>query len=55
MGDGDVELVLGEDPALELVTNEQAGRSVTPEVASFRWAWLSSRALHPLPKMEAMP
>ncbi len=54
-GEGDVQVVLEEDPALELVTNEQAGRRVTPEMASFRSAWLSSKALHPLPKIEPMP
>ena len=31
------------------------GQRVTPEMEGFRKAWLGSKALHPLPKIEAMP
>lgn len=54
-GDGEVDVVLQENPAVELVTNEQAGRDVTPEMVKFRKDWLSSKSLHPLPKIEPMP
>ncbi len=54
-GDEDVTLVLKENPAVEVVMNERVGERVTPPMASFRKAWLDSKALHPLPKMEAMP
>ncbi len=40
---------------LEVVTFEQAGRPVTPEITAFREAWLGSKALHPLPKLDKMP
>ncbi|MBV9937023.1 MAG: M61 family metallopeptidase, partial [Acidobacteriaceae bacterium] len=52
-GERQGEVVLGEDPQLELVTFEQAGRAVTPDIAAFRKAWLGSKALHPLPQMES--
>jgi predicted metalloprotease with PDZ domain len=38
------EVVLQGDPAIEVVSFEQAGREVTPAVARFRENWLSSRA-----------
>jgi predicted metalloprotease with PDZ domain len=37
-------VVLLEDPGVEVVTFEDAGVDVTPEVAERRRAWLSSRA-----------
>ena len=46
----DVDLVLGEPPGLRIVPFESAGRPLTPEMAAFREAWLSSKAIHPLPK-----
>ena len=52
-GEKQVEVTLREDPQLELVTFEQAGRTITPEITSFRKAWLSSKAPHPLPPMES--
>ncbi len=52
-GEKQLEVTLAEDPQLELVTFEQAGRAVTPEVTAFRKSWLSSKALHPLPQMES--
>ncbi len=50
-----VEAVLTEDPALEVVTYERAGQAVTQQIAEFRQAWLSSKALHPLPRIPTMP
>lgn len=54
-GPRDVQLTLAENPALELVTFERAGRPVTPEISAFRQAWLASKALHPLPAIGKMP
>jgi predicted metalloprotease with PDZ domain len=54
-GQKQVEVVLAEDPTLEIVTYEQAGRPISPEASALREAWLSSKALHPLPKIERMP
>ncbi len=50
-----VAVTLAENPALEIVTFEQAGKPVTPAIAAFRQSWLSSKALHPLPQIPAMP
>jgi predicted metalloprotease with PDZ domain len=52
-GEKQAEVLLGEDPQLELITFEQAGRTVTPDILAFRKLWLSSKALHPLPQMES--
>ena len=38
------ERVLIEDPTLELVLFEDAGRPVTPAIQEFREAWLGSQA-----------
>lgn len=38
------ELTLGEDPALEVVLYEDAGRELTDEMRSFRDSWLGSRS-----------
>ncbi len=51
-GKKEVSLVIGESPAFELLPYEQAGRPLTPEMTAFRDAWLSSKAVHPLPKLE---
>jgi predicted metalloprotease with PDZ domain len=51
-GRKEVEVSLGESPALELVTYEEALKPMTPEITAFREAWLSSKAVHPLPKLE---
>ncbi|HEX7118020.1 MAG TPA: PDZ domain-containing protein [Longimicrobiales bacterium] len=40
-------ITLAEDPTLEVVTFENAGRPVTDEVRAFRAAWLGSRAAAP--------
>jgi predicted metalloprotease with PDZ domain len=52
-GEKQLEVTLEENPQLELVIFEQAGRAVTPEITAFRKSWLSSKALHPLPQMES--
>jgi predicted metalloprotease with PDZ domain len=51
-GRKDVEITVAESPALELVTYEEALKPVTPEMQAFRDAWLGSKAVHPLPKLE---
>lgn len=48
-GLGEIQLTLMEDPTVQLVTFEQTGRTVTPEITAFRRSWLGSKALHPLP------
>lgn len=50
-GDKTIDLQMTEDPRLEVTTFESIGKPVTPEIAAFRKAWLSSKALHPLPKI----
>ncbi len=42
---GKVKVRLEEEPGLELVTFETAGRDVTAEVREFRKSWLGSKAL----------
>ncbi len=54
-GEKEVDVELKENPMLEIVTYEQAGRAITSEITAFRDAWLNSKALHPLPKIEKMP
>ncbi len=51
-GERDAHVKLIEDPQVELLTLEEAGQAVTPEMKSFRETWLGSKALHPLPKIE---
>ncbi len=51
-GDRETSLVVGENPELEIVTFEDAGRTVTPEVEAFRRAWLGSKALRKLPDID---
>jgi len=50
-GKREVEVTLAESPALQMTPYELAGRELTPEMAKFRQAWLSSKAVHPLPKL----
>ncbi len=50
-----VQLALAENPNMELVTFEEAGRPVTPEISAFRQNWLGSKALHPLPAIDKIP
>jgi predicted metalloprotease with PDZ domain len=51
-GKREVDVILAASPRLHLVTYEQAGRSVPADVLAFRSAWLSSKAIHPLPTLE---
>ncbi len=51
-GRKDVDVVLGAPPDLRIVTYESAGRPMTREMAAFREAWLSSKAVHPVAKVE---
>ncbi len=48
-GDENVNLLLQENPEVELLTNERLGQPLTSQMTAFRQAWLASRALHPLP------
>ncbi|HEX4749862.1 MAG TPA: PDZ domain-containing protein [Bryobacteraceae bacterium] len=54
-GAREVQLTLAPDPNLELVTYEDAGKEVTPQMTAFRAAWLGSKALHALPAIDRMP
>ncbi len=54
-GERSVDVLLAEDPTLEIATFEQAKQSLSPQAAQFRQAWLSSKAIHPLPHIPAMP
>jgi len=47
-----VQLTWAPAPDIELVSFEKAGRQVTPEIKAFRSAWLGSKALRPLPKID---
>ena len=47
-----VEITWAQAPDVEIVSFEKAGRQVTPEITAFRDAWLGSKALRPLPKIE---
>ena len=53
-GDKKIELTMTEDPTLELITAEAAGQKTTPEIEAFRKQWLSSKSLHPLPKLKGI-
>jgi len=50
-GEKEVDLVLAAPPGSRIVPYESAGRPLTPEMAAFRQAWLSSKAIHPLPRL----
>ncbi len=50
-GKREADVILAETPALQMTPYELAGRELTPEMAKFREAWLSSKAIHPLPKV----
>jgi len=50
-GRKEVDIVLAEAPGFQITLYELAGRQLTPEMAQFREAWLSSKAVHPLPKL----
>jgi predicted metalloprotease with PDZ domain len=48
----EVDLRITESPALEVVTYEAAQKPLSAEMLAFRQSWLSSKAIHPLPKLE---
>jgi predicted metalloprotease with PDZ domain len=50
-GAKEADVILAETPALQITPYERAGRELTPEMVRFREAWLSSKAIHPLPKL----
>ena len=54
-GEKAVTLTFTENPELELVTFEAAGKPLTPAIKLLRKDWLSSRAIHPLPAIPVMP
>jgi predicted metalloprotease with PDZ domain len=47
-----IQLTWAVAPDVELAPFEKAGRPVTPEIKAFRAAWLGSKALRPLPKID---
>jgi predicted metalloprotease with PDZ domain len=50
-GPKDVEVVLAESPVRRMAPYELADKTLTPEMAAFREAWLGSKAIHPLPRL----
>jgi predicted metalloprotease with PDZ domain len=50
-GKREVDVTLSGWPGFEMKPYELAGRQLTPEMARFREQWLSSKAIHPLPKV----
>ncbi|SPE33333.1 Peptidase M61 domain-containing protein [Candidatus Sulfopaludibacter sp. SbA3] len=50
-GKKEVDITLADSPAMQLVPYELADKQLTPEMTAFREAWLSSKAVHPLPKV----
>jgi predicted metalloprotease with PDZ domain len=48
-GKKDVEIELAGAPGYEAVPYEMAGKDLTPEMKTFRDAWLSTKAIHPAP------
>jgi len=53
-GEKQIQVIWAQAPDLEIVSFETAGRQVTPEITRFREAWLESRALRPLPKIDSL-
>jgi predicted metalloprotease with PDZ domain len=51
-GKKQVEITWAQAPDVEIVSFEKAGRQVTPEMTAFRDAWLNSKALRPVPKID---
>jgi predicted metalloprotease with PDZ domain len=51
-GKKQVRITWAQAPDVEIVSFEKAGRPVTPEIAVFRDAWLGSKALRPLPRID---
>jgi len=53
-GEKQIQVIWAQAPDLEIVSFETAGRQVTPEITRFREAWLESKALRPLPKIDSL-
>jgi predicted metalloprotease with PDZ domain len=51
-GKKQVQITWAQAPDVEIVSFEKAGRPVTPQITAFRDAWLGSKALRPLPKID---
>jgi predicted metalloprotease with PDZ domain len=51
-GKKQIEIAWVQAPDVWITSFEKAGRQVTPEITRFRDAWLGSKALRPLPKIE---
>jgi predicted metalloprotease with PDZ domain len=51
-GQREVQVTWTESPSVEVVPFEKSGMALTPEVKAFRKAWLQSRAISPLPKVD---
>ena len=47
-----VQITWAPNPDVWITSFEKAGRPVTPEIMAFRDAWLGSKALRPLPKID---
>jgi predicted metalloprotease with PDZ domain len=45
-------LVWSQAPDVEMVSFDKAGKQLTPEIKAFRDAWLGSKALRPLPRID---
>jgi predicted metalloprotease with PDZ domain len=52
LGKKQIELVWAHAPDVWIMSFEKAGRPVTPEIRVFREAWLGSKALRPLPRID---
>ena len=51
-GKKQVQLTWAAAPEVEIVSFEKAGRPVPPQLTAFREAWLGSKALLALPKID---
>jgi predicted metalloprotease with PDZ domain len=51
-GKKQVEITWAQAPDVDIVSFEKQGRQVTPEIAAFRDAWMGSKALRPLPRID---
>ena len=47
-----VQVIWAQAPNVEIVPFEKAGRPITAGIQAFRHAWLGSKALRPLPKID---
>jgi predicted metalloprotease with PDZ domain len=51
-GKKQVQIIWAQAPDIEIISFEKAGRPVTPEITALRDAWLGSKALWPLPRVD---